>query len=355
MKYIDERHFRLLWTVGCAISWYGAWMLMAASIKTAQENPISFVVDTAHAKWDTTFPAISVCEIDNMQRVYNAADRNIGPEQPPLISNINTGPGKLKIELTAPVEIHWHSSADVPYFNKLTAESTLAHPNSLKRRSLAIRETVNEPAVRDVPWQRRRCLYPHEGDLKLYKYYSYSACVVECRQLAALRFCNCSSHLLPSIDGHDTCNLKGLECLNKHYELLTVLRGRWSARNEDYVTCDCLPECHEPDINLVVEENVQINDPISKVEIMLEYLPVERYQRVVVRSSLELVVSVGGTAGLFVGASILSAVELIYFFTVKLGCLFKHHVEGRRARRKRHKRQDFVSWAWNRHNRAPRF
>lgn len=97
------------------------------------------------------------------------------------------------------LKVHWHSSADVPFFNKLNSESVMAQPGSLRRRALAIRETVNEPEVRDVPWEQRRCLYPDEGALKLYRHYSYSACVVECRQRAALQLCNCSSHLLPPI------------------------------------------------------------------------------------------------------------------------------------------------------------
>lgn len=85
----------------------------------------------------------------------------------------------------------------------------------------------------------------------------------------------------------------------------------------------------------------------SHVEIVLAYLSTERLKRNVVRSRLDLVgnkyltcsyfslctqtslfaifhasthyfsVSVGGTTGLFVGASLLSFVELFFFFTVR--------------------------------------
>ncbi|KAI8436769.1 hypothetical protein MSG28_010236 [Choristoneura fumiferana] len=53
------------------------------------------------------------------------------------------------------------------------------------------------------------------------------------------------------------------------------------------------------------------------VEMVLAFLPTERFKRIVVRSRLDLVVSIGGTTGLFVGASLLSFVELIIYFTVR--------------------------------------
>lgn len=53
------------------------------------------------------------------------------------------------------------------------------------------------------------------------------------------------------------------------------------------------------------------------VTIGLANLPTERYKRNVIRGKLDLVVSMGGTAGLFVGASLLSFVEIFYYFIVR--------------------------------------
>ncbi|KDR14332.1 hypothetical protein L798_11424 [Zootermopsis nevadensis] len=46
-------------------------------------------------------------------------------------------------------------------------------------------------------------------------------------------------------------------------------------------------------------------------------LPSVRYRRNVVRSKLDLVVSIGGAVGLFLGASLISAVELIMYLCVR--------------------------------------
>ena len=60
----------VFWLVCCLISWYASVKLMMASWEAFQNNAISFVVETTYLDWDTTFPSISVCEEDNMERVY---------------------------------------------------------------------------------------------------------------------------------------------------------------------------------------------------------------------------------------------------------------------------------------------
>lgn len=47
-------------------------------------------------------------------------------------------------------------------------------------------------------------------------------------------------------------------------------------------------------------------------------LPTQRYYRQAVREELDIVVSVGGILGLFMGASILSLFEFIYFVTIRV-------------------------------------
>lgn len=99
---------------------------------------------------------------------------------------------------------------------------------------------------------------------------------------------------------------------------------------------------------VVVFSNIHESVAINKnrmTRIVLESLPSQRYRRQAVRNNLDIVgessvavyfpewkmlnaincdfiwfftVSVGGIMGLFLGASILSVVEFIYFFTVRL-------------------------------------
>ena len=133
-------------------------------------------------------------------------------------------------------------------------------------------------------------------------------------------------------------------CLNEHYEDLSIVIAAWSkARKRKGIVCDCMPSCNEVDILMIHETRDNIysgaTEPFSTIEVTLASLPTERYKRNVVRGKLDLVgefklfskldclnyllvscsVSIGGSTGLFVGASLLSFVEIIYFFTIRAG------------------------------------
>jgi len=53
------------------------------------------------------------------------------------------------------------------------------------------------------------------------------------------------------------------------------------------------------------------------VTLDMPFLPTDQYRRQAIRSRLDVVVSMGGMLGLFLGASILSAIEFIYYFTMR--------------------------------------
>lgn len=83
------------------------------------------------------------------------------------------------------------------------------------------------------------------------------------------------------------------------------------------LVCQCLPSCTEHEIRIIGKQSgIEERDGRS-VLFKLIALPTQRYRRQIVRENLDVVVSIGGILGLFMGASILSLVELVYFFTVR--------------------------------------
>lgn len=63
--------------------------------------------------------------------------------------------------------------------------------------------------------------------------------------------------------------------------------------------------------------------------ITVEYLtwPIIRYKREVLFGWVDLLVSFGGIAGLFLGFSLLSGVEIVYYFTMRTCCMvYKNRV-----------------------------
>lgn len=142
------------------------------------------------------------------------------PKNYPITSNRVTGPGTLRLELKVPSNVYVHSPEDVPYLNAYSSEYVQADSLGwLKRRQYSITEIINEREVQlkylknsfwifikklilifkvhDVDISQRQCRYPDENYLNIYEYYSYTACVVQCRAKEQIRLCNCTNHLTP--------------------------------------------------------------------------------------------------------------------------------------------------------------
>lgn len=62
----------------------------------------------------------------------------------------------------------------------------------------------------------------------------------------------------------------------------------------------------------------------ADLRVNIEFLtwPIIRYKREVLFGWVDLLVSFGGIAGLFLGFSLLSGVEILYYFTLRAGCMF---------------------------------
>ncbi|XP_032517322.2 sodium channel protein Nach [Danaus plexippus] len=236
-----------------------------------------------------------------------------GGEAVPILkmhSNRATGPGRIQFEVMLPVSVYILNEEDVPSLSYLGSEIMNVGLETHYRRYITVKNIENDATARMITPEKRRCRYSDENNLKVYPYYSYSACTVQCRKDAQMRLCNCSNFFMPNTPEDEKCDLNGIICLNDKVNLLSVLRARWSTHPGLF--CDCLPSCTEAELTIVKDFIKPITLKYSTVEIQLSVLPSERYRRNVVRGVLDLVVSTGGTGGLFLGVSILSVLELIY-------------------------------------------
>lgn len=85
-------------------------------------------------------------------------------------------------------------------------------------------------------------------------------------------------------------------------------------------------------INLLICSLIPSSNKKEDSRVNIEFLtwPIIRYKREVLFGWVDLLVSFGGIAGLFLGFSLLSGVEIIYYFTMRAGCmLFKNRVRDR--------------------------
>ncbi|CAG9786712.1 unnamed protein product [Diatraea saccharalis] len=352
-----KRHWseRFFWLVFVGLSWYGSFLLIVAQYDAFQNHPISFVVETTYKDWNTHFPSVAVCENDNSQRIEDVSDTLWGPEHdfnmeevlkeiaffkgityytsefcglenplPECFSNNLSYYANL-VRSSCEDTLRNCSWNDAPfrccdYFRPMETEIgvCLAINTIQGIRLITIRNIENDAGARMIKPEKRKCRYTDENFLEVYRHYSYTACTVQCRKKAQLRLCNCTNFFMPNVPEHMKCNISGIMCLDNHVNLLSVLKAEWSLRSGLY--CNCLPSCTEAEITTVKDFKTSISENFATVEVGLAMLPSERYKRNVVRGVLDLVVSTGGTGGLFLGASILSFVELLYILLIRPFC-----------------------------------
>ncbi|BES96242.1 Amiloride-sensitive sodium channel [Nesidiocoris tenuis] len=245
----------------------------------------------------------------------------------------------LMFDMTGAAKVYLHSQYDVPYLNTAPSHIIQGVPRYVKMALITFFDLRNAPEVRQLSVNRRKCRFPDENDLKSADFYSYSACILDCRRKAQMYLCNCTSHFTPKSKPEEHCDYNGIICLHNHSRNLLKLKTQWSG--SDGLACDCLPSCEDNDFDINIFETEDMIEFLARfnhsgVSLRSMSLPSEIYRRIVVRGVLDLVVSIGGAAGLFVGASLLTVLEVTYYFVFRS----KRQSRGNRTRHEDEVAQD---------------
>ncbi|CAH0746924.1 unnamed protein product [Bemisia tabaci] len=166
-----------------------------------------------------------------------------------MTSNRTKGPGKLTFEVSEAANIFLHGRDDVPFINHPQEAKVSIDWGSVLRISFQVKEIVNDPILDQVSIEQRRCRMEHENNLEVYKFYSFSTCVVNCRAYAQRDLCNCTQHFMPPLRGVATCDIHGLECLTKNSVILLGLKSE--NYSKEGLECHCMPSCSESEITMV--------------------------------------------------------------------------------------------------------
>ncbi|XP_001664229.2 sodium channel protein Nach [Aedes aegypti] len=186
---------------------------------------------------------------------------------------------------------------------------------------ISMKETYTTEDARQLSTGQRKCIFPDEVKLKYYwDDYTFSGCMKECRMQKCLQYCKCIPPFYAPPVSLPSCTVKELACLDKYVANITSISG-----------CqDCELGCHNTVYDIEKYSKSLISDGNKDAVVTIEYLtwPIIRYKREVLFGWVDLLVSFGGIAGLFLGFSLLSGVEIIYFFTMRACCmLYKNRDE----------------------------
>uniref|UniRef100_A0A2Y9D1Q3 Uncharacterized protein n=1 Tax=Anopheles funestus TaxID=62324 RepID=A0A2Y9D1Q3_ANOFN len=228
--------------------------------------------------------------------------------------------GELLLNFSRATTAYLQNQEDIPHMLLTTLQFNQMPEGYAGKIFITVQNIANDPLVRTVGKDVRRCVFPDESTDTRYAKYSYSVCVTECLKTAQIKTCNCCHHnmLLGKNDKSPVCGYDGLNCLDQRDLMFpqTTIMQPWRTNG---LVCDCYPSCTEHEIRIIGRESDMERRTGRSVLIKIMGLPSQRYRRQIVRENIDVVVSIGGILGLFTGASILSLVEFIYFFTVRFG------------------------------------
>ncbi|XP_049762870.1 pickpocket protein 19-like [Schistocerca cancellata] len=172
---------------------------------------------------------------------------------------------------------------------------------------------TSEEELRRLPLLKRLCLFPDERPLLFSRFYTRANCIHECLQAAHAKKCGCLPYIsrVPSV--------KVVTSGNKALE-------RWLATGETRLPealpqrCGrCLPDCQEA-VYSARPAVARDSNPAGATAAAAAYVDVHfsqpyaiKYRRVLTFDTRQLLVSLGGIASLFLGVSLLTVAELLYW------------------------------------------
>ncbi|XP_018333207.1 pickpocket protein 11 isoform X2 [Agrilus planipennis] len=218
----------------------------------------------------------------------------------------------LKFSITKPlsnanIPIYIHDFYEVP-----TIDSTPQHDWDyiVEQLSFSMKQTYTTNDTRQLSIKQRHCVFDDEVKLEVEDIYTFSGCTRQCRMKNSIRKCRCVPPFYLNIRGYRVCRSDEVQCIvDNLMEIMAV------------DNCDCQLRC----FNTIYEvEKMKIGTQsnfTAKMEASFVSWPMVKYKREVLFGWVDLLVSFGGIAGLFLGCSLLSGVETVYFFTIRAVCM----------------------------------
>ncbi|XP_046670990.1 uncharacterized protein LOC124360996 [Homalodisca vitripennis] len=172
-----------------------------------------------------------------------------------------------------------------------------------------------ERRVRFLDFEDRNCLFMEER-VGWTGAYNEHNCLAECSRDYAKAYCNCSPDFLFIYNVF----FNSLEPKSGHEFFQSQTEG---------MQCDCPADCNSQ--QYMFDTSISQTQNLSHIGFDLHYKGKYNmlYKTDVMYGPMEFLVALGGIAGLFLGGSLLSAVEILYFFTFRL---FYHWKQTKRAK-----------------------
>ncbi|XP_024941689.1 pickpocket protein 28 isoform X4 [Cephus cinctus] len=194
--------------------------------------------------------------------------------------------------------------------------------------SVEVQEIMTHDELKFLPQYQRHCGFPEDGGLTMWPIYSRAMCFFEYKMKRIRQFCNCLPHFARPMPNVPICNAEQLRCIGEN--VANVVNN--DLKNLQY--SNCIQDCDMVRYTLLSFSSVEMG-PIAMgktdISITLNF-PYDIQYRILHFGLTDFLAAVGGAAGLFVGASIISFIEIFYYATLRL---FWYIVKLNQQKRKR--------------------
>lgn len=197
--------------------------------------------------------------------------------------------------------------------------------------------TYSTKDVYDLPPDIRNCLQHNERKMDVFQRYTYVNCMAECRSAMVNEFCGCVPFNLPNNGSYPKCKMTQLKCVRTNsprFAGSVFQQNNDSSENSRYLRskCRCMPDCtfftYPSEISggeltrdfsyssLSFFKDINLTDE-ALVHVYFNDLIATHYRKDMYQNWLGVLAAFGGLLGLFLGFSLVTGFELIYFFTIR--------------------------------------
>ncbi|XP_035705890.1 pickpocket protein 28-like isoform X2 [Folsomia candida] len=220
-----------------------------------------------------------------------------------------------------------HLPLDVPH---VVDFGIAIRPNSEIFMGLRPELTIADQDIRNFKLEKRNCYFRGEYQLAYFNHYTTSNCFDECLANITYSQCGCVRYYMPRDDTRDLCGAMKFNCVEG-------IRKSWLKTGIKVECGFCLPTCTELEyfsettvtpiqkgIDLWIDKNNRsarwAKKNVSIVHIYFASDSSYAKERKELYSLTSLIANTGGLLGLCLGFSGLSAIELLYFYTLRAWC-----------------------------------
>uniref|UniRef100_A0A182PBQ5 Pickpocket n=1 Tax=Anopheles epiroticus TaxID=199890 RepID=A0A182PBQ5_9DIPT len=240
-----------------------------------------------------------------------------------------------RVSAAGPVQgfkILLHTSSEYPQVSKQYYRVPLSQEVIISVKPQMI---TTSDGLRDYTPERRQCFFNHERHLKYFKVYTQQNCELECITNFTLHKCGCVKFSMPRDNLTDVCGASMIKCYNDAEDELLEEDVKYIVdKSHDYrAKCNCLPACTSVQYDAEISQadldwkslfaafkqtlGDQGDGQFARLTIYFKETQFITSKRSELYGVTDFLANCGGLLGLFMGVSLLSLAELIYFCSIR--------------------------------------